>query len=254
MYHHVFINDPCIYIHLILLLSQQKINKKKKGAPLQWLGHAWSRMHAWGERHVGILVQHDCKGTSCGKWVQSQPCKVTISVSWQRIRIHLNECKSESNESVYSTLKNYEIVRWWIMLIVYLISCCYMLSHSKNERQSFSRPPTPRIPPFSVSAKWEPSILHQVTMQEKKCHPRILRCSLCEVTESDSISVKLFPSLRILTATYRFLDTAVRHCKICKVVKGVQQDYHGCKVMMPGHDHASASAPQLPVTKVAKFE
>ena len=64
------INDPCIYIHLILSLSQHKINKKKKGAPLQWLGHAWSRMHAWGERHVGILVQHDCKGTSCGKWVQ----------------------------------------------------------------------------------------------------------------------------------------------------------------------------------------
>lgn len=104
MYYHVFINDPCIYIHLISLLSQQKFKKKNKGAPLQWLGHAWSRMHAWGERHVGILVRHDCKGTSCGKWVQSQPCKVTISVSWQRIRIHVNECKSESNESVYSTL------------------------------------------------------------------------------------------------------------------------------------------------------
>ena len=127
-----------------------------------------------------------------------------------------------------------------------------MLSHSKNEQQSFSRPPTPRIPSLSVSAKWEPSILHQVTMQEKKCHPRILRCSLGEVTESDSISVKLFLSLRILAATYHFLDTAVS--KICKVVKGVQQDYHGCKVMMPGHDHASANAPQLPVTKVAKFE
>lgn len=147
-----------------------------------------------------------------------------------------------------------EIVRWWIILIVYLISCCYMLSHSKNERQRFSRPPAPRIPALSVSAKWEPSILHQVTMQEKKCHPRILRCSLCEVTESDSISLKLFLSLRLLAATYHFLDTAVRHCKICKVVKGVQQEYHGCKVMMPGHDHASANAPQLPVTKVAKFE
>ena len=139
-------------------------------------------------------------------------------------------------------------------LFIYLISCCYMLSHRKNEQQSFSRPPAPRIPALSVSAKWEPFILHQVTMQEKKCHPRILRCSLCEVTESDSISVKLFLSLRILAATYHFLDTAVRHCKICKVVKGVKQEYHGCKVMMPGHDHASANAPQLPVTKVAKIE